>query len=179
MIPPCGRRRLPTALLLLAVSAPCLLPWRSAAADGLGRLFFTPQQRDRLDELRDTYVYGQPQKSRKAPTIQDVTINGVVLRSDGESAAWINGSPVFGAQATPEGVQVEADHSAGGGVRIRLPGGVDTVQLKPGQKIDLPDGRVLDAYQHLPTETSKKVFEGGDQPQPEPAERPKPGGGGG
>lgn len=64
----------------LASSAP-------AVADDLGRLFFTPQERQDLDRRRASNVV-----ERDAPASESlVTVNGQVTRSSGRTTTWING----------------------------------------------------------------------------------------
>ena len=65
----------------LAVPAPVL-------ADDLGRLFFTPQERQELDRRRASNVVDRGE----APAVESpVTVNGQVTRSSGKSTTWING----------------------------------------------------------------------------------------
>ena len=61
-----------------------------AQGQELGRLFFTPQQRDDLDRRRATNA----QAVAATVTVEDrVTVNGRVTRSGGPSTTWINGQP--------------------------------------------------------------------------------------
>lgn len=77
--------------LLLASS------WAAGAQpDGLGRLFFTPEQRAALDRQREL-----GSGSGKAES-QTYTIDGIVRRSSGHRTTWINGSPVQEDEARPE-----------------------------------------------------------------------------
>ncbi len=58
-----------------------------AVADDLGRLFFTPQQRQELDRRRASNIGDAP-----APAVESlVTVNGQVTRSSGKTTTWING----------------------------------------------------------------------------------------
>ena len=54
--------------------------------------------------------------------------------------------------------------ASGGTIRLVLPSGLDTVQLKPGQKIDVLTGSVLEPYEQRPAERAVKLFE--DDPEP-------------
>ncbi len=76
---------LPLAALLAALLAPA-----SAGADELGRLFFTPQQRQELDRRRNS-------NAQEADTVveQTVTVNGQVTRSSGRTTTWVNGVPQY------------------------------------------------------------------------------------
>src|SRR5262245_50156329 len=58
-----------------------------ANAQALGRLFFTPQQRQDLDRRRETNaVEAQP-----AVVESLLTVNGHVVRSTGKTTTWVNG----------------------------------------------------------------------------------------
>lgn len=70
-----------------------LLAGHALAADELGTLFTTPQERARLDKLRRgepvTPVNEAGVVSRHKPSI-----TGYVQRSDGRDTVWIDGRPV-------------------------------------------------------------------------------------
>ena len=84
--------------LLAALSVALALP---VAADGLGRLFFTQQQRAYLDRggvLQADQVpaptvdlHAQAQAAQAHVT---VSIDGYIRRSSGNDAAWLNGEQV-------------------------------------------------------------------------------------
>lgn len=122
------------ALGLLGAAAPC-------AAQELGRLFFTPEQRAGLDARRKARIPDKP----AAVTVESPTtrVDGHVRRSGGRSTVWVNGEP------TPEGTQPE-------GLRLRPapddPGRVSVTvgesprqfDLKIGEKLDRGSGEVRD-----------------------------------
>ena len=130
---------------LALVSVLCAGP---SEARSFGRLFTTTEERALLDEIRTAHDYGAPvvAASPVAPVIPEVTINGVVVRSSGNNASWINGAGIMGAETTREGIRVEARRAGGGTVRIILPSSLDPFELKPGQKIDVVRGQVQDGY---------------------------------
>jgi hypothetical protein len=74
------RRALIACLLLFAHG------YLQAAESELGRLFFSPAERNAMDRLRR----GEPIRS-----MGDIgsTINGYVKRSDGNNTVWVSGSP--------------------------------------------------------------------------------------
>lgn len=77
------------SLALLAALAAALPAAR--AADDLGVLFHTAEERARLDQLRR----GDPVVETAAgPVAAKPEITGYVRRSDGRSTVWINGVPV-------------------------------------------------------------------------------------
>ncbi len=112
-----------------------------ALAQELGRLFFTPEQRQALDERRRARIPDKP----AAVIVESVTtrINGQVVRSDGRSTVFVNGEPV------PEGgdagglsvVPGRADPS-----RISIVGGDDGARrrLRVGETLDRGTGEVRD-----------------------------------
>jgi len=158
------RRAKPGRSVALAAAAWLLLSSAAlgpVAAQTIGRLFSTPEQRIELDRIRDEYDYGKPPPAQPsgatpaaggpaAPAIALVTVNGVVLRSSGNDASWVNGSAVLSGQTTPEGIRVEPRRAARAGVRLVLPSGSDTALIRPGQQIDVVNGAVLDSYQGTP-----------------------------
>ena len=121
---------------------------------GAGRLFSTPEERLRLDALRRHHERRPAPAADPAPLPARpgpeggrlaLRLDGVVLRSLGTGAAWVNGERVFGAGSTREGVRVLG--AEGGGVRLALPGGAATVRLRAGQHVDLATGRVREGRQ--------------------------------
>jgi len=65
----------------------------AAAAQDLGRLFFTPQQRAELDARRKARV---PDKPAAVAVVESprTRLDGYVKRSGGKSTVWLNGEPV-------------------------------------------------------------------------------------
>ena len=78
------------ALAVAVLVAGSIMPAAGMAAEPLGRLFFTPEQRAALDAGK---LIQAPRSSRvpAARGPREVTLNGVVTRSDGESTVWVNG----------------------------------------------------------------------------------------
>jgi hypothetical protein len=81
-----GRYFASLALTLLCLAAPA-----AAAAEELGRLFLTPQQRQDLDRRRATNraEVEAPPQIKEGP----LTLDGQVQRSSGKTTTWINGVP--------------------------------------------------------------------------------------
>jgi len=101
----------------------------AAAAEGLGRLFLTPQQRQDLDRRRATN-----RAEEEAPKILEgpLTLEGHVQRSGGRTTTWINGAPQYDSHASPDPAQVTVVPNAG------EPG----VSLKVGQTYERGSGKV-------------------------------------
>ncbi len=109
----------------------CVAFCQEPSAQELGRLFFTPTQREALDARRRARV---PDKPAAAPLVISPTtrLDGYVRRSDGRSTVWVNGD-------TADESAPQADG------RVPLP--VDSgarVRLKPGQVLDRGSGEVRD-----------------------------------
>ena len=102
-----------------------------AAAEDLGRLFFTPQQRQDLDRRRTTNrVEEETPQIREGP----LTLEGHVQRSSGKTATWINGAPQYDSHTSRDPAQVTVVPNAG------EPG----VSLKIGQTYERTSGQVRD-----------------------------------
>lgn len=99
------------------------------AVDNLGRLFFTPQQRQDLDRRRQANI------QESTVTVNSfVTVNGQVSRSNGKNTVWINGVP-------QETSRKPVDPS-----RVSVQGGEGerSIDLKVGQTFDRARGEVKD-----------------------------------
>jgi hypothetical protein len=110
--------RYPLALLLSALCA----PFPSAQAGELGRLFYTPQQRQQLEYQEAS------NSSADGGNRNHIIVNGVVQKQGGKRTVWINGAPqtaVRGNDQTPASVPVT------------VPGKSQPVQLKVGQRLSL------------------------------------------
>jgi hypothetical protein len=109
-------------LLVLAANS-------AAAAEDLGRLFFTPQQRQDLDRRRQANI------QESAVTANSfVTVNGQVSRSHGKTTVWINGVPQ------------ESSRKPLDPARVSLPAGEGeaSISVKIGQTFDRVRGEVKD-----------------------------------
>jgi hypothetical protein len=121
------------AAVLVGLAQPC-------AAQELGRLFFTPEQRDALDARRKARV---PDKPTAAPVVASPTtrLDGYVQRSGGRSTVFINGEPV------PEGAAgaTRLDTRRGDGrIPVTVGEGGARFPLKPGEVLDRSSGEVRD-----------------------------------
>ncbi len=147
-------------LLLLALGAAPV--WAEDAS--LGRLFFTPTERQALAEARKKNVRAEVQATADKPPrpqIRNVTVSGLVRRSDGESTVWVNGKPVDGSTADGLKVRVTAGQ---GTVIVHEPEKGRTVRLKVGQHADIVTGRVEEGY-----ERREAVAPPAASPEPAPA----------
>ncbi len=113
----------------LALTLILAAPVPAGAVDNLGRLFFTPQQRQDLDRRRQANI-------REAVVTQEslITVNGHVARSSGKATTWINGVPQEDSRPTRD----PARATIGGGE------GEAQVDLKVGQTLDRIRGEIKD-----------------------------------
>lgn len=130
--------------LMIAFLGLCV-PTAAMAAEPLGRLFFTPAQRNTLDAGKHT-VAQAPVK----PGPQTVRLNGVVTRSDAERTIWINGTAYY--NAAPDGVQVKTNPATPESTSIRMQGKAGGARVKVGQQLELNSGRVEEGFSRSQTE---------------------------
>jgi len=148
------------ALSVAALVAGSIIPAAGMAAEPLGRLFFTPIQRNVLDAGK--YV---ATPARVVPAPRTVHLSGVVTRSDAESTVWINGTAYH--DASPKGVQVKTDRAAPASTAIRVPGKTAATRVKVGQQLDLNSGKIQESFARQPAATENAVA-----PVESPASRP-------
>ncbi len=109
--------------IVLYMLAPFLFPI-PAQASGLGRLFFTPQQRAQLEQERTrnaTTVAG-------SPPVSVLTVNGIVQKYGGVRTVWINDV----AQSAGN-----SDERSPAALPVSVPGKPHPVKMKVGQKLIL------------------------------------------
>jgi hypothetical protein len=117
-------RRLAIVALLAALPGP-------VAAQELGRLFFTPEQRAALDARRAARLPDTPTVARESPTTR---VDGFVARSSGHSTVWVDGEALAdGAQ--PEGLRVQRGRDAGK---------VTVIFGEQGRRVEMRVGETLD-----------------------------------
>ncbi|MGZ5138317.1 MAG: hypothetical protein ACXWCX_10990 [Burkholderiales bacterium] len=120
----------------------------ATAAEPLGRFFFTPAERTRLDQAR-------LQKQRAPNTViadaiappplaEVITYSGIVRRSDGKSILWLNNRPAEEKEALSS-LPVNGRVGADGAVTLYVPQTGSTVQLKVGQRAELQTGTIAEA----------------------------------
>ena len=127
------KRLAPLALLLaLSLAGP-------AAAQELGRLFFTPEQRTALDARRAARLPDKPAATAESPTTR---VDGYVKRSSGKSTVWVDG------EAIPDGLQLEGLRLRRGDdptrVTVTVGEGGRRVELRIGETLDRATGEVKD-----------------------------------
>jgi hypothetical protein len=130
------KRALPFALLVSLGSIA-----GTAAAQDIGRLFFTPEQRAALDGRRKARV---PDKPAAVAVVASPTtrVDGFVRRSDGRSTVWVNGESL--AESGPDAPRIEPGRSTDARVSVPVGDSGARTALKPGQVLDRGSGEVRD-----------------------------------
>lgn len=107
-------------LTLLLMTLLGLVP--AAQADVLGRLFFTPQQRQQMEFQTTRSNTGTASGGRR----NYIIVNGVVQKHGGNRTVWINGAAQAAEQSNDRNPTTET---------VTVPGKSHPVQLKVGQPL--------------------------------------------
>ncbi len=127
-----------------------MLPLVSSAAEPLGRLFFTPQQRSTLDNARGQNIKINVEVEPETPTpLEIISVNGMIKRSDGQSTVWINNRPL-NEKRSPSGIKIISRSTDDARVTLQLPQSSRNVDLKVGQNLDAITGQIQESYQRPP-----------------------------
>ena len=124
----------------------------AAAAAELARMFFTPAQRATLDNARKQNIRIEigndgEQQQTSAPVPQNVSVNGLIRRSDGKNTIWLNNRIVTEQQ--PGGIQA-AVGKADNRVRLNVPESGRNIDLKVGQTVEIVSGTIEESYLRRP-----------------------------
>lgn len=154
-----------------------------AAQQSFGRLFFNPEQRRVLNDMRDDRGDLPPPprsigETVVAPVVDVISFDGKVERSGGGgSTIWVNGRPVLAGNRTAEGIVVQPSRGTNGETIFVLPpsdAGETNFSLKAGQKIAVQSGKVLDSYEARAAEDAESVFAGESPADAAPPDGEKP-----
>ena len=114
----------------------------------LGRLFFTPSERVSLEEFRRKALAPKPPEvEHKVGVIKPhatVRFSGLVKRSDGVSAIWVNGKHYYGRER-PEDIGL-LSRDSNDSISVKLPESDKRVPLRVGQDMDATSGIVAERY---------------------------------
>jgi len=130
----------------MAAAIVLMLGAGAAAGADLGRLFFTPEQRATLDNARKQNIrseIGSENEQQAAPVPQNISVNGVVRRSDGKSTVWINNRAVT--DRLTGGISVSTGKNDGR-VKLTMPESGRSVDLKVGQTVEIVSGTIEESY---------------------------------
>lgn len=126
-------------VVLLAAAA-------TASGADLGRMFFTPAQRAVLDNARKQNIrseVGSDNERQAAPIPQNISVNGLVQRSDGKSTVWLNSRPLSENQASGVNVSTGKNDNR---VKLTVPESGRSVDLKVGQTVEVVSGTIEEGY---------------------------------
>ncbi len=116
------------------------------AENALGRLFYTSEQRARMDVARRHERSVRIDEVENVPQSTNILLNGFITRSDGKSTLWIN-------NRIQSGDSPVAAVGKGGEVSVVTPDAQRTIRLKVGQSIDMSSGEVEEVYRRTPPAT--------------------------
>ncbi len=131
----------------------CLLAIANAAsAAELGRMFFTPAQRATLDNARKQNIRAEignenEQQPAAAPVPQNVSVNGVIRRSDGKNTIWLNNRVVNEQQPGSLNAAIGKGDNR---VRLNVLESGRNVDLKVGQTVEIVSGTIEESYLRRP-----------------------------
>ncbi|MFT5395861.1 MAG: hypothetical protein ACI85N_001049 [Gammaproteobacteria bacterium] len=128
-------------------------------ADSLGRLFTTPGERITLDKVRNAKPKPEKLKRVEVPKIEEliepevevedpnighaITLRGIVQRSDGKNAAWLNKGNTFEGDLESQYIKVDNNDITEDHVEITMPDNKTKIKLKVGDNYDPQDDEGL------------------------------------
>ncbi len=157
--------------LILAISVSLQFMQPVYADDALGRLFSTPAERERLDQLREqqknkpveTIVEATVIESKPVALPNTINVQGYVKRSDGkDGTVWINGEALQENSGNQD-VQVGDLTINSNAIPIRIPANGKRLSLKAGQEYDPANNRVYKSPSYSISKNSGTI---GNESQP-------------
>ena len=147
-------------------------PTAAQQQEPMGRLFFTPAQRTSLDIARNQRARNtlatERTEEQAAPVAQSITYGGMVRRNDGKNTVWLNNQPVHDREPVG-GAAIVGQVRPDGSVTLQNPQSGRSVELKPGQSVELLSGAIEEGYLRRPVSPEAK-------PEPKSATDDKKGG---
>ncbi len=127
-----------------------------AEEQGMDRLFYSPEDRAVLEILREAssrpvMSASEPkgkEKAEKGPQV--FTLGGTVTRKNGVQSVWLNGRSYSSATSLPANVRVDKPYVAGQ-VVLKVPETGKSYPLRPGQTVDINEGKIRESYERPPT----------------------------
>lgn len=129
------------ALLTVLLGCTLVAVSGAPAAQQVGKLFFTPDQRAELDARRRARVPDKPSAIAETPSTR---IDGQVVRSGKNSTVWVNGQP-YAEGETADGVRVYPGHIDPSRVGVSVDD-KRRIRLKVGATLDRGSGEVTDVF---------------------------------
>lgn len=149
-------------LILVFILQALLINKVSAEDLPFGRVFTSPEERKKLDGLREKIALdanfvneeiaaaAKASPASEAPKKEDIQLSGYILREDGSAMIWINGRSELSGLNSQE-VKTTTPRANQAQVTVRMQGKARS--LKPGQIWSLNKDRVLESYLTEPTKT--------------------------
>lgn len=139
------------------------ISYTQAASDSFGRLFTTPEERKKLQELR--YAVPEPEVEEAIEIIVDeidevaeekaelrdiegITLNGIVYRKGNRSTVWLNGSNSYEGSLASEYFRINTSDINSEKVSVTVPEVNLSFDLKVGQTYEPNDGSLLDIIEN-------------------------------
>jgi len=129
-------------------------------------MFFTPAQRASLDVARSQRAraaVGTESAEDAAPAAQTITYGGLIQRSDGRTTVWLNNQAVHDDNPAGAGAVVSRVRPDGS-ITLQAPQSARSVNLKPGQTVELQSGTIEEGYSRRPQSVP--------EPKPKPGAKP-------
>lgn len=138
----------PRKAIQLAILGASILTSAAMAADPLGRLFLSPEERRLIDihPERGDNTGASNTGTRNESDL--VTVNGIVIRSGGKSTIWLNRTPLREGQSIPVGRPTGTPKPPA--VDVILPGQPGAQRIKPGQSYDPSSGSITENFTQAP-----------------------------
>ncbi len=120
----------------------------SASADGLGRLFTSPTERMALNKARNAKPKTEKVEIVEVETIIEpiveeeiiirdaIVLKGIVHRSDGKNAAWINDSNTYEGDLESLYIQIKTEEIESDQVQLTMPDNETKIKIKVGDYYD-------------------------------------------
>lgn len=157
-------------MLLLVLSAQLVFAGVGLAAEPLGRLFSTPEERNNLDYLRESKknlpietetVVEQSVIERRPVTLPDaINLQGYVKRNDGKDGTiWINGEAIQENSGNKD-VRVGKLPTNSNRIPIRIPANGKQLSLRAGQVYDPESNRIRESRSYSVQGSSGRIGDG-------------------
>lgn len=160
-------------ILIIFLSVQPIVAIAAQAAEPMGRLFSTPEERNDLDYLRESKknqpietetVVEESVIERRPIALPDaINVQGYVKRNDGkDSTVWINGEAIQENSGNKD-VRVGKLPSNSNRIPIRIPANGQQLSLKAGQVYDPESNRVRESRSYLVQGSSGRI--GDEEPE--------------
>jgi len=117
------------------------------AVETLGRLFFTPDERLKIEQMAQRSQAEMAQNKAKSKRENDMPqwlkVNGLVIREGHDNVIWINDKQ----NLKQAGIHIDSQHLQGIAIPVQFLDRQTRIQLKPGQQFNTHSGEILENFQ--------------------------------